>query len=290
VPSIVIPAHNEQAVIGRTLSALLADARGGEFEVVVVPNGCTDRTGDAARVFEPAVTVVEVERASKIAALNAGDQHVTSFPRLYLDADIALPTAVARALASALDVPEPRLALPTEEFDYTGCSWLVRTYLKTFALLSRDRDDAGGSGVYGLNAAARQRFSSFPELTGDDLFVDRLFHGEERLRVPDVVTVAPPRHLRALFAVRTRVYTGNLEYVASREHPLATRAQSNREAFLRLARRPSAWMGLAVYLTISAAAKVAARRRSGRQGEQRQWLRDESSRRPPWGPFEEQAK
>ena len=276
--------------MGRTLRALLQDAREGEFEIVVVPNGCTDLTGAAARAFEPAVTVVEVERASKIAALNAGDQHVTSFPRLYLDADIALSTAVARALTSALDVPEPRLAMPTAEFDYTGCSWLVSTYLRTFALLSRDRDDAGGSGVYGLNAAARHRFSNFPDLTGDDLFVDRLFHGEERLRVPDVVTVAPPRHLRALFAVRTRVYTGNLEYVASHRHPMVTRAQTNREAFLRLAGSPSAWTGLVVYLTISAAAKVAAWRRSGRKGESRQWLRDESSRRPPWGPSEEQAK
>lgn len=282
MPSIVIPAHNEAAVIGRTLSALLADALVGEFEVVVIPNGCTDATGDVARAFEPVVTVVEVDRPSKVAALNAGDQHAQSFPRLYLDADIPLPTSVARALAAALDVPEPRLALPTAQFDYTGCSWLVRTYLKTSALLSRDRDDAGGSGVYGLNRAARSRFSAFPDLTGDDLFVDRLFRGEERLRIPDVVTVAPPRHLTALFAVRTRVYTGNLEYAASVRG--AAVAHGAFDPFLRLARRPSAWPGLAVYLVVSVAAKIAARRRLVRGGQQGQWLRDESSRRPHSGP------
>jgi hypothetical protein len=233
-----------------------------------------------ARSFEPAVTVVEVDRPSKVAALNTGDQHARSFPRLYLDADIPLSTTVARALTAALDVPEPRLALPTARFDYTGCSWLVRTYLQTFALLSQDRDDAGGSGVYGLNEAARRRFSTFPDLTGDDLFVDQLFRGKERLRIPDVVTVAPPRHLTALFAVRTRVYLGNLEYAASGRGPGAASAHGGPAPLLRLARRPSAWLGLAVYVVVSSAAKGAARRRLGRGGHHRQWLRDESSRRP----------
>ena len=105
--------------------------------------------------------------------------------------------------------------------------------------------------------------------------------------MPNVVTVAPPRHLAALFAVRTRVYTGNLEYHASHPDPGGSRARGDLGAFLRLARRPSAWLGLAVYLSISAAAKIAARRRSRRQGDYRQWLRDESSRSPVPGSYEE---
>ena len=42
--SVVIAAHNEEAVIGRTLDALLASAAGHSLEVVVSANGCTDQT------------------------------------------------------------------------------------------------------------------------------------------------------------------------------------------------------------------------------------------------------
>ena len=54
---IVIPAHNEETVIGRCLEVLLDGAAEGEFQVVVVPNGCSDRTADVARRYP--VTVVE---------------------------------------------------------------------------------------------------------------------------------------------------------------------------------------------------------------------------------------
>ena len=46
--SVVIAAHNEEALLGRCLDALLSDAEPGEFEVVVVPNGCTDSTARVA--------------------------------------------------------------------------------------------------------------------------------------------------------------------------------------------------------------------------------------------------
>ena len=47
--SFVIPAHNEEAVIGRCLTALLAGARRDELDIIVVCNGCTDRTAEVAR-------------------------------------------------------------------------------------------------------------------------------------------------------------------------------------------------------------------------------------------------
>ncbi|MGD9408165.1 MAG: glycosyltransferase, partial [Gammaproteobacteria bacterium] len=44
--SVVIPAHDEEAVIQRTLGALLRSADPGEFEVIVVCNGCSDATAE----------------------------------------------------------------------------------------------------------------------------------------------------------------------------------------------------------------------------------------------------
>src|SRR5215472_307067 len=46
--SVIIPAHNEEAYLQRTLDALRRQNYGW-FETVVVANGCTDRTVEVAR-------------------------------------------------------------------------------------------------------------------------------------------------------------------------------------------------------------------------------------------------
>ena len=60
--SVIIPAHNEEKVLGRCLDALLADSRPGEMEIVVAANGCTDRTVEIARGYCNPVRVVEVSQ------------------------------------------------------------------------------------------------------------------------------------------------------------------------------------------------------------------------------------
>ncbi|MGH7296381.1 MAG: glycosyltransferase [Polyangiaceae bacterium] len=75
--SIVVPAHNEAANIGRLLAALLGQnvqvAR--IVEIVVVASGCTDGTAEVAREFgrgRPGVHVqVQERREGKVAAINA---------------------------------------------------------------------------------------------------------------------------------------------------------------------------------------------------------------------------
>ena len=69
--SVVIPAHNEEAVLGRCLSTLLADADEDEFDVVVVPNACTDNTAAVARQY--GVRVIETPYGGKAHALRLGD-------------------------------------------------------------------------------------------------------------------------------------------------------------------------------------------------------------------------
>ena len=101
--SVIIPAHNEQAVIRRSLESLTCGSQPGEVEIIVVANGCTDATADAARAFAPAVRVIETPIASKIHALNLGDQAASGFPRFFIDADVVLPLDALRRLAARLD-------------------------------------------------------------------------------------------------------------------------------------------------------------------------------------------
>ena len=102
IASAVIPAHNEAAVIQRCLNALLNGFAPGELDVVVACNGCTDDTADIVRSTWPTVRLIEIAQASKPAALRAADDALSTFPRIYLDADITLPSKSARILISNL--------------------------------------------------------------------------------------------------------------------------------------------------------------------------------------------
>jgi cellulose synthase/poly-beta-1,6-N-acetylglucosamine synthase-like glycosyltransferase len=71
--SIVIAAHNEEAVIGATLANKLAlDYPVGKREIIVVSDASTDRTEEIASMYCGAGVrlIIQRERAGKTAALN----------------------------------------------------------------------------------------------------------------------------------------------------------------------------------------------------------------------------
>ena len=98
------------------------------IDVVVVCNGCTDRTAAIARSFGPPVKVLEIEQASKVAALNAGDEVAAGYPRIYLDADVAFDGRSAAGVADALRRPGALAAEPDVVIDTRGSSLVVRAY------------------------------------------------------------------------------------------------------------------------------------------------------------------
>ena len=81
---VIIPAHNEEALLPRALAALPADL----VEPIVIPNGCDDRTEIIAR--EAGATVLSLPEASKMRAIQAGIHFLgcrAVEPVLLLDAD-----------------------------------------------------------------------------------------------------------------------------------------------------------------------------------------------------------
>ena len=93
VTTVIVPAHNEGRVIGRLLGQLVPASPPGEFDVIVVANGCTDDTAEVAASFGPRVRVLSIPVASKHAALVAADRTAPGVPRVYIDADVELRAA-----------------------------------------------------------------------------------------------------------------------------------------------------------------------------------------------------
>lgn len=281
--SVVIAAHNEAAVIGRCLDALLGEAAPGEFDVTVVANGCTDDT--AAVAARPGVRVVDLATAGKAAALNAGDAASVGFPRVYLDADIVLTTAALRSLAEALGGGGgggAGAATVGRQLDLTGRPLLVRAYFAVHGRLPVFRDGLFGRGVVALSEAGRARFDRFPELVADDLFLDSLFTQAEKRQVTSYAArVATPRRTGDLVRRLVRVRGGNAAMRAASANGEVTAPvrSAARLSWLRDVVLPRPWLAPAAvcYVAITVVAALAARR-AGDGGAA--WGRDESSRQP----------
>ena len=201
--SVVIPAHNEAAVIARCLDALLDGFEPGELEVAVACNGCTDGTADIARSLGYKIDVLEIETASKPAALRVADEALTVFPRIYLDADIVLTSTAARKVLDCLRAEVAPVARPPISYDTQRSSLPVRSYCRARSLVPAVMHSVWGAGVYGLSVAGRARFGAFPDLIADDLFVDQHFRPDE-IKVVDAtpVVVRAPVRTRDLIRIR----------------------------------------------------------------------------------------
>jgi glycosyltransferase involved in cell wall biosynthesis len=279
VTSVVIAAHNEEAVLGRCLHRLLTGAEPDEFEVIVVANGSTDATTQVARAVR-GVTVVELAIASKSAALNAGDAAATGFPRLYLDADIELTPAGVRALAAAVTGSDGAgqavlAATPRRLLDTSGRPLLVRAYFAVNARLPAFRDALFGRGAIVVARAGRARFDRFPAMMADDLFLDSLFEAGEKREVAQVaIVVATPRRTRDLLRRLTRVRAGNSALRVAGERIRRPR----RASWLVHVVLPRPWLLPAgvCYAALTLTAAFAARGATSRTA----WGRDESTRTP----------
>jgi glycosyltransferase involved in cell wall biosynthesis len=272
--SVVIPAHNEAAVILRALNAFVSDLHDGEAQIVVVPNGCTDDTTELAKSVA-GVDTFDIAVASKSAALNAGDRHSHGFPRIYVDADVVLSADTLRALAHALAGPAALVASPTVRFNVDGRPWSVRAFHRVYQKLPYIDNALIGHGVYALSAAGRARFDEFPTVTADDLFVQRLFTTQERIILgAHFVDVQTPKTLRSLLAIRTRTAYGNRQLAALSADTHAASTRTTISALVTMIRaEPRIMPAAAVYVGVTAAARWKARRKAAGV-----WQRDTSTR------------
>jgi glycosyltransferase involved in cell wall biosynthesis len=100
--SFIIPAHNEQAWIGRCLAAIHATARdvGEPYEVIVVDDASTDATAEIAR--ENGAEVIRVEHRHISATRNSGALHSRGEVLIFVDADTLVSARIIEQILAAV--------------------------------------------------------------------------------------------------------------------------------------------------------------------------------------------
>lgn len=272
--AVVIPAHDEEASILRTLRPLADLAFSGMVEVIVVPNGCSDATASIAATV-PGVKVHEIAVGSKASALNEGDRYATAWPRIYLDADIELSGAsVLRVLDELTD--SPRLAgRPSFVWVTDEASASVRAFYRARGRFTSFSEHLWGAGVYALTRAGHRRLGEFPDILGDDLYVDSLFDRSEIV----IVDCAParvrvPSDTRSLLRTLRRVYRGNRQAGEHRAEVTAVRVprRLSLRAALSGVRTPRELADLWVYVAVVLIGRLQS------MHERSAWERDDSTR------------
>jgi glycosyltransferase involved in cell wall biosynthesis len=101
--SFIVPAHNEEQLLGSTLQTLrgAADAAGEPYEVIVVDDASQDRTAEIGRSAGARVERVNFRQISR--TRNAGASVARGDRLIFVDADTFVSEALIRASLAALD-------------------------------------------------------------------------------------------------------------------------------------------------------------------------------------------
>ena len=272
--AVIIPAHNEAAVIAQTLTPLQPLAERELVQVIVSCNGCTDDTAQIARSFS-GVQVIETTTPSKVAALNAAEDIAKGYPRLYLDADIIITPSALRLVFEHLSLPGVLAARPAFAYETTDASWLVKCFYRARRRIPNTNQALWGAGAYGLSREGRKRFADFPTVIADDLFIDQQFVPEEKTVLPTVpVQVKTPRTSQSLLAILRRNYRGQHELGRAMQATDSTQS-TVRQLLASVSGPLSAWDAL-VYAGLVALARATKTPHVASQGVL--WERDETSR------------
>ncbi|MDX2132718.1 MAG: glycosyltransferase [Planctomycetota bacterium] len=285
--SVIVPAHNEEAVISGCLERLTRGAQPGDIEVIVVPNGCSDSTAQVARKFGAGVQVVELSKGSKPAALNAGIARASGDVVFVVDADVLVDLHSLRAAAAPLRSDEASVAAPALRVDCSTTSRAVSAYYAVWTRLPYVTEGLVGSGVYGLSRTALRALGPFPNIIGDDALVRTSFPVERRRTVSSTpegrdacFVVTPPASLRDLLRIEVRRRAADQEM---RELLGASGTAPGRQLALamRLWRaKQISTFSVIVFVFVKIACRVLYAF-SRLRGTNKRWRRDESSRARP---------
>lgn len=283
--SVVIPAHNEEDVIGRCLEALYRGAPDdARPEVIVAANGCRDRTVAIAREMATDATVMDLPPGSKVIAMNEGNRIAKVSPRFFLDADVQCDYHSLAATARVLEQDGVMAASPALRMDLSRCDGWVRAYYRVWLTQPYVTDRLVGSGLFGLSREGLEVIGEIPPTFADDTWVRTRFAYEQRRNVsadeqgnPVFFTVSPPRNAADLIKIEARRRIGSEQVLTL--YPSPHNGKINTPGDLKQALSDGATRSdVATYLGLKAVA-LARFRWNKLRGNTPVWVRDVNARK-----------
>jgi glycosyltransferase involved in cell wall biosynthesis len=144
--SVIVPAFNEQAYIGKTLDHInrsIADV-GLDVQVIVVDNGSTDQTADVARASGASVFVEPTRNVAR--ARNTGARASNGETLLFIDADTLVPVGLLSRINEVMSAPA--CVGGAVDIRYQPASLLIRGYLGMWRLLGNALGMAQGAAQF----------------------------------------------------------------------------------------------------------------------------------------------
>jgi len=169
--SVVVPAYNESAYIGETLSRLnsakeyVEGASEATVEIIVVDNDSSDGTGEIAEAHGARVVLERVRNVARVR--NTGATASSGDVLTFIDADTMVQESLLLRIAS--EVADHGLLGGSVQLRYTPRMRLMRLYLSGWRLLASIAGMAQG-GVQFCTSEAFQAIQGYDE---------RLFMGED---------------------------------------------------------------------------------------------------------------
>jgi len=180
--SVVVPAYNEEKALPETLRHLLSQE--GDYEVIVVDGGSTDRTCAIVR-DEPRLRLHRAPRG-RASQMNAGAGLATGELLLFLHADTRLPEGALRRLNEM--EPDPAIQAGGFLHSFSGSDWRLRliSRLDNFRCI-RSQVIYGDQALF-VRRALFERLGGFPDLPR----LEDVAFSEALLRVTRPVLLSQP--------------------------------------------------------------------------------------------------
>jgi glycosyltransferase involved in cell wall biosynthesis len=171
--SLIIPAFNEEAYLGRCLDAIAEHAGGKACEIIVVDNGSTDGTREVARRYPDVVYLFEPQKGITWAR-QCGYKHSRGNILAFVDADTIMPAGWIRQVEKQF-LTDAELACLSGPYRFYDLPWLRRSIAAVWFIAARPFSLALGYLVVGGNFAIRR--AVLDAMGGFDLSIE--FYGED---------------------------------------------------------------------------------------------------------------
>ncbi|MEM7742798.1 MAG: glycosyltransferase [Pseudomonadota bacterium] len=276
--TILIPAFNEEALIARTLLRVSDGMEPGEFQVVVICNGCKDGTAAAAQRALPWAEVIETALPGKTNALNIGHETARAPVRVYMDADLDVDVQTLRALVAPIEAGKVSATYGHMAVDVSNSSFAVRSFYRVWALNPYLAEGKFG-GLFALSAAQAELIHPLPRVTADDEFIRRNVGAGHATAVENCsFKTRAPSTLGDLLNIRRRSLRGTRELDQQGLAALETAGTMSGVSILRsLASRPHLWVSALVYYAVAIFVRAVVSLEDPDRAPR--WERDDSSRR-----------